>query len=565
MSRTFLSMARKTLLGVTTALFVLHQVELQAETDHPNSTKALEVEKVTQIIDREITQKLKDQNLQSNPLTSDAEFMRRVYLDVTGCTPNQTEAQAFLSSQDPHKRAQLIDTLLQDEGFGTQQGRVWRDWIAPQELPSEGNGGNQPIQATRNLGKWFADQFNQNKPWNQIVHEVVTVDGQLKDKPQGLFYSLTGTDTGIPEPAGATRAITSLFLGLDLQCAQCHDDPYKEWKQTDFWAQAAFFKNVQSNFNGRYFAAVTETFGKPTGKGAKKITTRDRSNNGLITIPKDSFENAGKVVEMTYLLSEKIQVEAKQPLRPILSEWLTSKDNPYFAKAFVNRTWSYFFARGIVEPIDDMRPSNKPSHPKVLEVLTQEFIQSKFDVKHLVRLILNTDAYQRSSLSIEKEDKKLRESFGRYPVKVLSTDQLYDSLRQALQDPKLDLRTYDKKALRRFGESSPVGDEYTEFQRLFETDENDSTHFTHGIPQFLALLNHPQVSSGGPKVDKLIKAKTEPQQAVNELYFETLSRPPSPDELDEALEYIQEDPDNKRTYSGVLWMLLNRSEFMLVR
>ena len=522
-------------------------------------------QRIADRIDAVIEAALKQRNLQAVAISDDLEFLRRAYVDVCGRIPTAQQTSEFLANKDTAKRRKLIDDLLTDKNFGQHLGRVWRDWIAPAELPSEGNGGNQPIKATRNLGIWFAERFNANESWDKIVESVISVDGNLKEHPQGLFYSLVGTDTGIAEPAGATRAISSLFLGIDLQCAQCHDDPYREWKQTDFWGTAAFFRNMESKFNGRYFDSITESFGKKLGKGAKKTNTNDVSPNGSIAIPKDSFKNAGNVVPARFVLNEGVQAKDKQPLRPIFAQWLVSAKNPYFAKAFVNRMWSYYFARGLVVPVDDMRSGNAASHPEVLQLLTREFIESGFDVKHLVRCLVNTKAWQRTSVAKNDVERQSAPAFGRRPVKLMSADQLYESLKLALADPKLDLRTYDPKESNRFGESSPVGDEYTEFQRLFETDENDSTNFTHGIPQFLALLNHPRVSSGGPMAERLVKEKSEPQAAVKSLYLSTLSRPPTTMELKEAVEYIDTNQDHRVGYAGVLWMLLNRCEFMLVR
>ncbi len=532
------------------------------------ATEPLPAAEVARRVDAAIETQLESKGVLPTRVAGDVEFLRRVHLDIAGTLPTAEEAKSFLAGGSVERRAQLVDRLLASERFGVQLGRVWRDWVAPAELPSEGNGGNQPIAATRNLGGWFAQQFNANRPWNQIVESIVNVDGNLKEKPQAIFFSLVGTDTGIPEPAGATRAVSTLFLGVDLQCAQCHDDPYREWKQTDFWGTAAYFRNMQAKFDGRYFASIKESFGKKLEKGAKKTNRGDASPNGSITIPKSSFENAGDVVPARFLFdasASEMEVQATQPLRPLFSDWLTSPSNPFFARAFVNRTWSYFFGRGLVEPIDDMRPENKPSHPEVIDLLTREFVASGFDVKYLVRCLTNTKAYQRTSAALTEAEEAAVDNFGRRRTKLLSADQLYDALRAALADPGLDLRTYDAEKAKKFGESSPVGDPYMEFCRLFETDENDASTFTHGIPQFLALVNHPHVSTGGKVVEKLVKENVAPVAAVEQLYLGTLSRWPREEEIAEAVRYVEASEDRTEAYAGVLWMLLNRSEFILVR
>ncbi|MEE3369378.1 MAG: DUF1549 and DUF1553 domain-containing protein [Planctomycetota bacterium] len=524
-------------------------------------------------IDASIDAKLQAENLGTVATADEAEFLRRIYLDLTGQIPTARQAASYLDSSHSNKRTRLIDELLASPQYGEHFGRVWRDWIAPAELPSEGNGGNQPIAATRKLGVWFAEQFNQNEPWDRLVYSVLTVDGELADHPEALFYSLVGTDTGIPQPAGATRAVGTLFLGLQLQCAECHDDPFRAWKQSDFWGAAAFFRNTEATFDGRYFASVTETFGKETsakGKRSSKKTTRnDRAPNGSITIPSASFTNSGTVIAGKFPAGAALTAEARQPLRPILAEWIVSPENPYFSRAFVNRMWSYFFVRGIVNPIDDFRPDNPPSHPEVLELLAAEFRSSGFDVKNLIRGILNARVYQRTNGSDPQADPnqlvKQVDWFARYPLKLMSTDMLFESLKLALEDPALDLRTVDPALSSKFGESTPIGDAYQEFRRLFETNEDDATDFRHGIPQFLALMNHPRLSAGGKTVERLLKENLEPTTIIEQLYLGTLSRRPTSEEADEAARFVQESAAPRVGYNGLLWMLINRSEFLLIR
>jgi hypothetical protein len=521
---------------------------------------------VARRIDAEIQRVLKQSNAAPATIADDAEFLRRAFLDLTGRVPTVPQATAFLDSKDPAKRAKLIDDLLASPNFGEQFGRIWRDWIAPAELPSEGNGGNQPIAATQNLGKWFAARFNADEGWDAIVRKVLTADGTLKEQPQGLFFSLAGTDTGKPEPAGAARAIGSLFLGMQLQCAECHDDPFKHYKQSDYWGLAAFFRNVGWKFNGRYFDMVTELpGGVPQGGKDKLQTISDKSPFAKITIPKGALKNGGTVIPGKYPEGAVLAAEDGKPLRPILADWLTAKENPYFARTFVNRTWSYFFARGIVHPIDDMREKNPPSHPELLAYLAEEFAANGYTVKHLVKAITLSNAYQRTSRPLNGDAPDLAAKFGRMPVKVMTADDLYDSLRLAYADPGLDIRNYDPKEAQRFGESSPVGTAYDEFAKLFVTNEDDATDFTHGIPQMLAMVNHPKLRSGGKAVEELVKSKAEPAAAVETLYLSTLSRRPTSEESAEAVAFLEKRTDAKKGYAGILWMLVNRSEFMVIR
>ena len=558
---------QNSLLALTSLLLPVVASASEPTLDAKQALAKRGVKELAGVIDTELDRHLRDAKLQAAPPSDDAEFLRRAYLDITGRIPTVKQAAQFLDSTDPDKSGKLLNELLASPQYGEQFGRVWRDWIAPAELPSEGNGGNQPVQATQNLGKWLGQRFNQGDGWDKTVRAILTADGTLKEQPQGIFFSLVGDDQGRPEPSGTARAISSLFMGVQMQCAQCHNDPFKDWKQADYWGTAAFFRNMSWTFNGRYFDSIGESFDGAGGKGGKRSSTgpRDPSPNGSITIPKEAFKNAGKIIPAKFVGSAVIKAQEKQPLRPLFTDWLTAQDNPYFARAFVNRTWAYFFARGIVHPVDDFRNDNPASHPALLRELTAEFIASDYDVRHLVRCITNTRAYQRTSRPVKEKNVESVAAFGRMPLKVMSADVLYDSLKLAMTDPALDLRTYDAKEANRFGESSPVGTPYDEFARLFATNREDATDFTHGIPQFLALINHPRLRSGGKTVDELLKAKLTPEQAIETLYLATLSRRPTTQEQNEAQQFIARCKEPKKAYNGLLWTLINRSEFLLIR
>jgi len=352
-------------------------------------------------------------------------------------------------------------------------------------------------------------------------------------------------------------------MGVQLQCAECHNDPFKDWKQADFRGTAAFFRNITWSFNGRYFNSVGEF--QPAGAERKPKKNVDNAPYGKITIPKESFKGVGNIHPAKFIGGELIAAEDRQPLRPVFAAWLIDRKNPYFAKAFVNRTWSSFFAKGIVPLTDDLSDDSLASHPALLQKLTDEFIASDLDVRHLVRCIANSQAYQRTSKPGKEKNAETTAAFGRMPIKLMSADMLYDSLRLAMTDPLLDLRAYDAKVAGGFSESSPVGSAYDEFVKVFTINEENAMEFTHGIPQFLTLINHVKLRSGGKTVDDMLKEKMETPAIVEALYPGTLSRKPTPAELSESLEFIAKSAEARKGYNGVLWMLVNRSEFLLVR
>jgi len=503
--------------------------------------------RVAAAIDQHLDRALAGANLKPAALSGDAEFLRRIYLDLAGRVPTAAEAAAFLDDTAPAKRPELIDKLLATADFGAQFGRTWREWISPPELPSDANGGKQPHNETRALGEWLGKRFASGDSWDRIVRDIITVEGELKGSPHAIFFGLAG-EGGKITADGSARAVASLFMGVQLQCAQCHDDPFRSWAQKEHWGLAAFFGGTSGDFN--------------------KVTETQAKNGARIKIAKAAFLNAGSEVPAAFLGGGAFDPGKEAALRPALADWLVAKDNPFFAKAFANRTWFYFFARGIVNPVDDMRELNPPSHPGLLALLGNEFTASGFDVKHLIRCICNSRAYQRTSRPPAGMDSvaldALARSFGRMPLRVMPAESLYGSLCQVYGDPKLDLRTLAPKDGNSDGESAAVGDPYLEFKRRFFTNEEDATDFTHGIPQALAMLNHPRLLAGSKALETFLKSTPapSPQQTVEWLYLSTLSRRPAAEESADALAFLGKSGDAAKAHAGLLWTLVNRSEYI---
>jgi hypothetical protein len=506
-------------------------------------------------IDRHLDSFLAAANLTAAARSDDQEFLRRLYLDLAGRVPTAEQAVAFLDDPAPDKRAKLIDALLDSPRFGEQFGRTWRDWVCPPELPSDDNAGTQPYQQANEFGAWLGKKVVANESWDKIAREILTVQGEIKNQPQVIFYGLVGQG-GRSTPDGTARAVGSLFMGVQLQCAQCHDDPYRAWAQEEHWALAAFFGSSQADFNK-----------VETGKGPSK-------SPGKIEIPESAFKRQGTTVPAAFLGGKPLaEVKSDDP-RGLFVDWLVDKNNSYFSRAFTNRLWFYFFARGIVNPIDDLRELNPPSHPGLLQLLANEFAASNYDVKHLVRCICLSQAYQRTSGIDPKANAKIDDqqrqaltfAFGRMPLRVMTADMLLDSLKQAYgEDKEFDLRTASKDSTT--GMAAVVADAYREFHRQFGTNEEDATDFTHGVAQMLTLINHRRLLAGSKTLEGLLKTKADmtPREAIDWLYRSTLSRGPDEQEAQEALEFVQRSKDPATGYRGILWMLVNRTEFVIVR
>jgi len=515
-----------------------------------NGDKRHEPLEVAQAIDKHLDGFLASAQLEPAPLSDDVEFLRRLYLDLTGRVPTAKQASEFLDSQQADKRESLIDALLATSEFGQQFGRTWRDWICPPELPSTGNAGTQPHQQARAFGDWMGKKFASGAGWDQITREILTVQGAIKDNPQVIFFGVVGQG-GKTNPGGTARAVASIFMGVQLKCAQCHDDPYRDWSQQEHWALAAFFGRSQGDFEKIEI-----------GKGPAK-------QSGQIAIPGNAFKNAGTTVPAAFLRGQPLQAKDVPDLRTPLVDWLTARDNPYFARAFANRLWFQLFARGIVNPIDDNRALNPPSHPGLMGLLADEFAASGFDVKHLVRCLCRSTAYQRTSTPVPGTDAVRRvaitTAFGRMPLRVMTADMLHESLKLAYGEPQLDLRSGGK--VNTTGMAATVGDALLEFHRRFGTNEEDRTDFTHGVAQMLTLINHPRLLGDSKSLAEFLKNTPDasPTQVIEWLYLSTLSRRPTAEEQREADEYLAQTPDRAQAYRGVLWMLVNRSEYILVR
>lgn len=522
---------------------------------------------VARLIDQEIQKKLDAGKVKASPLADDAEFLRRVYLDLTGRIPTAEKAAAFLDSKNPDKRRLLIDELLTSPNYGQYFGTLWRDLIVKGD-------DNNDAMATEGFRLWLADRFNKNPGWDVTVRAMLTAEGRTLEKPEGTFF-LANRNMSAVSPSKVVASATKLFMGNQLQCAECHNHPFtKSWKREDFWSLAAFFSRTR-NFgkaqNGRPVdQAITESPTPLTGAGTTKRGVGPDQPDGMIKIPLASDpEKTVKTVKPKYFLGQELDLADKKQYRPYFATWLTAADNPYFARAAVNRWWAHFFARGIINPVDEASDDNLPSHPELLDLLSKEFADSGFDLKHLTRCICNSQAYQRTSrpLPENKEDKTL---FSHMTVKVMNADMLYDSLVQAMGVTELGAAKSKKAGKRRGGSSRPLkGDagrkQFTGFFDTLKEADPDVTETGHGIPQFLRLMNSPEFCGTIPVVERLVKSGKTKEQTIEAMYLTALARRPSAAELQRFIAFLASGKDPNQDYHGIYWILLNSAEFVCNR
>jgi hypothetical protein len=513
---------------------------------------------VAAFVDREIDQQLTKLKITPAPRADDAEFLRRVSLDLTGRIPTYRRALAFLDSPDPHKRRQLIDELLASPEYGEHFATIWRNLIEARE---EGSAKYQkPV-----LAPWLAREFNRNRGWNDIVSDLLTASGPLRDSPQNAFL-LANMEGFKVQPNLIASATARLFWGIRLGCAECHDHPFARWKQTDFWATAAFFSRVRfSGFKNVPEPFLTEEI--PDGKLGKRMRQGVNGVRGAaIEIPASARRGASRVVKARFLGGAEADLDHEGPFRPRFAAWATAGDNPFFARATANRLWAHLFGRGLVHPVDGFE-DNSPSHPRLLDRLAAELAASNFDQKHLLRCLILSKAYQRTSRPPAGEPPD-SSTFSHMALKVMTPEVFFDSLKvvTALDKSDKDMVAVPAKKAAKAGKGRkdyPLTREFFARQLRATGDETEPTEYAQGIPQFLKLMNAPLLNSGAPLIDKLCRTEVSRAEGITTLYLATLSRRPTAEELKLMTAYMERRNDARTGYQGVLWILLNSSEFIL--
>jgi hypothetical protein len=499
----------------------------------PNKKDAAALAK---FIDAEVNKKLTADKVSASPRAGDEEFLRRAYLDIVGVIPTAEAARAFLDSTDPLKRGRLIDQLLADERFGRRMADIWTAKLFPKDS------GNRFV-AKEPLHKWFEGEFNKNEGWDKLTTKLVTATGTVADNPAVSYFMANRSVDKL------TDTTAQHFLGIQLQCAQCHNHPFTSWKQNEYWAMATFYSKVKAD-NPKN----ANKGGDPLQNGVQEGATRSKG--------KDFFPEAAKTVPAKFLGGSEPVLGAAEPYRPALAQWMTAPGNPFFAKALVNRSWAHLFGRGFVNPVDDMLPENEASHPELLAALAAHTATTgEFDLKYLLKAICLSDAYQRTSkpVAANKDDKDL---FSHMTVKVMSPEQLYDSLGTVTVASKGDAKA--GKAQIGAAKGAKVGNR-EQFVNFFlaGAETVSATEYEAGIPQALRLMNS-NVMNNPAAAKAVVGAAKKPEEAIERIYLAALSRRPTATEVKNLTAYVAR-VGAETAYGDILWAVLNSSEFTLVR
>lgn len=489
-------------------------------------------------IDKYIGAKLQRLKLQPSDLTSDAEFLRRVSYDLVGMPPTVEEIRAFTGDKTETriKRSRKIDELMARPEFIDHWALKWGDLLQVNRARL----GDKGMWAFR---EWIREAVGGNKPYDKMVRELITARGSTFQNPPANYFRFTR------DPKVAMETTTQLFLGVRMVCAQCHDHPFEKWTQNQYFQLTAFFGAV----------------GIKDGMDSNEEIIFDKREDAEIHHPKDN-----RVMPAKFLFGgENIKPEESH-LREALADWLTSPGNELFGKSMANRMWSYFFGRGIIEPVDDIRASNPPANPQLLDALTKDFVEHRFDLRHLIRTIVNSRTYQLSFHANEwNEDDE--NNFSHAAPRRLTAEELFDGIYIAT-----GTKPFFKELPKDFTAEQFPDPSFGKggFLDLFGRPERQTScecerRSDVSLVQALNLVNGSTIADAiadeGGRVAQLILRGVTDRSLVEELYLASLGRAPEARELDYALTYMAKGMNRAERAQDLLWALLNSNAFLFNR
>lgn len=503
----------------------------------------------TNAVDVAVFEKLKTLGIPPSALCDDATFLRRVTLDITGQLPTKDQALKFLADESLDKRAQWIDQLLSSDGYADNFARKWVTILRNRRESEEKKFGAFAFH------QWLRDQFQQNVPFDQWIRQLVTAAGDPDINPAVIWYRQ------VPNNESRLEDLAQMFMGQRLQCARCHHHPFEKWSQTDYYQMAAFFSKLQQKPGGS--PHEPQFVSRVGGAGS----AHPKSGQGLPPAGLDAPPQ---------------QIQEYLDARLSLADWLVAPENPFFARTLANRYWKHFFGRGLVEPEDDMRVTNPPSNPELLDALANHLVESDYDLKSLIRLICNSRAYQ---LTWDANEHNLRDqtSYSRFYPKRLTAEVLLDAVDEVMgtttpfagmpsgtRAVSLPDTSFSSYFLTVFGQ--PESTTACECERSQEAT----------LAQSLHLLNSKEVQAklgeGIARPAAFATTAIAPKQAITDLYIRTLSRWPTDEEVRAASAFVQQHIDDanavegateetklaarKVAYEDLIWALINTKEFL---
>ena len=498
------------------------------------------------VVDKHTAKKWRELGISPSELCTDEQFIRRVSLDLTGTLPTPKEFRDFVADKDPAKREKLVDRLLETPEYAYFFANKWADVLRVKRR-------NQAERAygTFAFHTWIREAVATDKPYDEFVKEIICAIGDESKSPTTVWYKEVRT------PENFVDDVSQVFLGQRMACANCHHHPYEKWSQDDYWGLAAFFGRV----------------------GTKAVPVPGRGNNNqqnqkqvLFVKSTGSVTNkrTGAVAPMKPLDADAIQAADGDP-REAFADWMTSPKNPFFARTVANRYWAHFFGRGIVDPLDDMRVTNPPSNPELLEALAANLIDNKFSLKALVRTICKSRTYQLSS-NPNDTNATDKQSFARYYPRRLQAEVLFDAVCRVTDSPT--------------NFPGLPTDRHAPSRAIMLPDESFASYFLDvtGRPQRISacecervneaslamslhLLNSQEIQDklarAGARADSIAKDTRPDKEKIEELFLWAAGKKPTDKQMELALEHIAKHEKTKKTaYENILWALINSKAFL---
>jgi hypothetical protein len=497
----------------------------------------------TSRVDRLLTAHWRRLGLVPSPLATDEEFIRRATLDVCGTLPTSEEVEAYVQDARPDKRTRLIDRLLERPEYASYFALKWGDILRNR---GAGYSTSRQRPGAALFAGWIRDSIAANMPFDRFATAILTASGSQETNAPTVWYRNVRTTQDYVE------SVAQAFLGVRIQCAQCHHHPAERWSQDDYYGLAAVFARV----------------GRKGGFADAEVPTNETiylADEGRVVHPR-----TGQTMAPRPLGGPDFTLTRYDDPRRSLARWMAAPDNPYFARTMANRMWGHFFGRGIIHPLDDARVTNPPSNPDLLDALAGDFVASGYDVKQLIRAICASSAYALGSIPNESNQHDTQ-SFARYYPKRMSAEVLLDAMSQVLEAPT------------RFPN---VAGEFPAGTRAIDLpDEAVPSHFldVFGRParnsacecervdapalgQTLELVNsseiHQKLTREGGYVDKLADNDQSYAANVEEIFRRVFARPPRPNESVTAVTFLESQSDAKEGYRSLLWALLATNEFL---
>ena len=516
------------------------------------------------VIDDQITQGWNDFEIRPAKEAEDAVWCRRVFLDVIGRIPSYEELQAFVADRDSDKRSKLVEKLLYDDRYTEEYAGHWATiWT---NLLIGRSGGNDRRSMTNRDGmqKYLRDAFAMNKPYNKMVYELVTATGSSKPGTEGFNGAVNFLIDKVNMEKGvlAASSTSRIFLGQQVQCTQCHNHPFNQWKQQMFWEFNSFFRQTRSLrrfVDGArdidYAELVNEDFAGEANDPADALVFYEL-RNGLTRVAYPVFTDGTEISTSGYVS----EVNRRDELGRLMLE------SENLDKMAVNRIWAHFLGYGFTKPVDDLGPHNPPSHPELLNLLGQEFRQASYDMKQLITWITLSKPYQLASVlgsNNEIDDPSIGESpkFSRFYLRQMSAEQLYQSMITATDAAGSGSYEEQEEQRRRW-----LG----QFVVAFGTDEGDeATTFNGSIPQALMLFNgelskKATSTSKGSFISRIASSGRSPRERLTKLFLSGLARTPTKKEAKVAGQLlVARGGDEKEMLQDMWWAIINSNEFIM--